>query len=315
MFKKILMFTALFAVCAMTQAQRQRINIKTFTGSESVSAENVEKVRAAVISAVNASQRFDLLDDAAWASIEEELVRRSSEEAVNDAEARKALIAIKANNFLMTGNVASLEIKKEEKEGKIFYAATLNYSVSVTDVAGNKTVATKSFSRETTNVSVGGGSIAGLADAVLNNDTPEKAVNEVLTTIDGDIKKFFEEEFPLLATIYGEDFEIKKDKLVQCYISIGTNSGVFNGQMFDIFEVKIKVGKETKSKIGSLKIVQADEDIALGKVTKGDKEVKLAMDRYLENKAVDENATPLIVISRPKKDPLGLGGMAKGLGL
>ena len=315
MFKKILMFTVLFAVCAMAQAQKQRINVKAFTGSESVSAENVEKVRAAVISAVNASQRFDLLDDAAWASIEEELVRRSSEEAVNDAEARKALIAIKANNFLMTGNVASLEIKKEEKEGKIFYAAALNYSVSVTDVAGNKTVATKSFSRETTNVSVGGGSIAGLTDAVLNNDTPEKAVNEVLTTIDGDIKKFFEEEFPLLATIYGEDFEIKKDKLVQCYISIGTNSGVFNGQMFDIFEVKIKVGKETKSKIGSLKIVQADEDIALGKVTKGDKEVKLAMDRYLENKAVDENATPLIVISRPKKDPLGLGGMAKGLGL
>ena len=315
MFKKILMFTALFAVCAMTQAQKQRINVKTFTGSESVSAENVEKVRAAVISAVNASQRFDLLDDAAWASIEEELVRRSSEEAVNDAEARKALIAIKANNFLMTGNVASLEIKKEEKEGKIFYAAALNYSVSVTDVAGNKTVATKSFSRETTNVSVGGGSIAGLTDAVLNNDTPEKAVNEVLTTIDGDIKKFFEEEFPLLATIYGEDFEIKKDKLVQCYISIGTNSGVFNDQMFDIFEVKIKVGKETKSKIGCLKIVQADEDIALGKVTKGDKEVKLAMDRYLENKAVDENATPLIVISRPKKDLLGLGGMTKGLGL
>ncbi len=313
MLKKILMFTALFAVCAMTQAQKQRINVKSFTGSESVSAENVEKVRAAVISAVNASGRFALLDDAAWAAIEEEIARGSSEEAINDPEARKRLIAIKANNYLMTGNIASLEIKEEAKDGKKFYTAALNYSVSVTDIVKNETVATESFSHGTSNLSVGGGAIEKLSSSLLSNDTPEKAINEVLTTIESDIKKFFEEKFPLMATIYGEDFEIKKDKLVQCYISLGSSAGVFNGQMFDIYEIKMKVGKETKTKIGSLKITQADEDIALGKVTDSAKEVKLAMDRYLENKAADENATPLIVISRPKKfeigNPLGNFGL------
>lgn len=307
MLKKFFIFSIFaLATCAMVQAQKERMYVRAFTYGSSVSAENCEKVRAAVFGSVNASERFELLDAFAVAGIAQELEKRQSEAAVHDEKSRTELVAVKANDYIMDGDVSAVEIKSEVKDGKTLYTAAINYSITITKIADNTTVATKSFSQSTMNVS---GKLGEYAGSLLNNDTPEKAVNEVLKTVDSDIKKFIEEEFPLTSTIYGGDFEIKKDKLVQCYINIGANVGVTEGLMFDIYEIKIKVGKESKTQIGSMKIVQVDEEIALGKVTKGGKEVKLAMDRYLENKAVDENTKPLVVISRPKKGLFGLGNI------
>ena len=100
--------------------------------------------------------------------------------------------------------------------------------------------------------------------------------------------------------VYAEDLVIKKDKLVNCYINLGSNAGVKVGDWFAILEVQTKVGKTIEKEIGRLKIIEVDEDIANCKVTKGEKEVKNAMDRYLNNCDSDPNAKLLRVKSIPE---------------
>lgn len=298
MLKKFLTISVFaLAICAMVQAQeKERLYVKAFTKGASVSAENCEKIRAAVFSAVNASERFNLLDAFAESSIEEE--RKLRENAMNDANARQAVEKVKANDYIMDGDVSALEVKSEVKDGKTVYTCSFNYSVTITDFVNNTTVATKNFSHSSS-------SLGGFLGALTNYDSPEKAINGSISTIETEIKNFIIEEFPLWGTVIGEDFEVKKDKLVQCYIDLGTNAGITKGQMFVVYEVQKKAGKEIKKEIGRLKAAEVDEEIALCKVSNGDKEIKAAMDRYLENKAVDENAKPLVVKSDVKR---GLGG-------
>lgn len=302
MFKKFLTFSVFaLTMCTMVQAQKERMYVRAFTYGSSVSAENCEKVRAAVFGAVNASERFELLDAFAQAGIAQELEKIKGEDAMHDPGARNNVAVVKANSYIMDGDVSALEVKEDIKDGKKVYACSFNFSVTITDIFNNTTVATKNFSHSSS-------SVGGTLGSFLNYDSPEKAINGSLSTIEKDIKNFIIDEFPLEGTIYGEDFEIKKDKLTQCYINLGSNIGVKEGDIFNIFEIKIKVGKATKSEIGRMKIIQADEEVALGKVTKGGKEVKLAMDRFLENKAADEaNAKPLVVISAKKENILDKG--------
>lgn len=300
MLKKILTISVFtLAICAMVQAQsKERMYVKAFTKGASVSAENCEKVRAAVFSAVNVSGRFDLLDAFAENSIEQEREKRKSEEAMNDNSSRQQVEAVKGNDYIMDGDVSALEVKSEVKDGKTIYTCSFNYSVTITDFINNTTVATKSFSYS-------GSSLGGFLGDLTNYDSPEKAINGALSTIEKEIKNFIIEEFPLWGTVIGEDIEVKKDKLVQCYIDLGSNVGITDGQMFIVYEVQKKAGKDIKKEMGRLKAIEVNEEITLCKVSKGDKELKLAMDRYLENKALDENAKPLIVKSDIKR---GIGG-------
>jgi hypothetical protein len=96
--------------------------------------------------------------------------------------------------------------------------------------------------------------------------------------------------FPLTGTIFAEDLEIDGRKLEYCYINIGEKNGVKVGDEFDIFEVKTKVGKEFETKVGRLKVVEVQNDIARCKVTKEKRAVKEAMDRYLKSSIDDSNA-------------------------
>ena len=128
----------------------------------------------------------------------------------------------------------------------------------------------------------------------------EGAKTSAINLVSSDIESFLIEEFPLVGSIYGEDFATnkKKDKLTHCYIDLGSDVGVKIGDYFLIYEEVTKVGRTIKNEIGRLKVIEVEADIANCKVTKGEKEVMKAMGRYLENKVADEaNAKPLKVKS------------------
>ena len=64
-----------------------------------------------------------------------------------------------------------------------------------------------------------------------------------------------------------------------------------------IFESVTRVGTEIVQEIGELSVVNVHKDVAECKVTKGGKEVMLAMERYIENVDTgDANAKPLKVV-------------------
>ena len=295
MLKKVLFVAiAMFALTANLCAQKSRMYVKEFTKVEGVSDDDFQKVRAAVISALNESQRFELLDATTLSSIAEEEARRQSESAIHDETARTEMVQTKANNYILDGVVTACTVKSNAKDGKTAFTCVLTYSVTVTDVANNATVATKKFDHSPTGL---GGTLGKILD---ESTSEEGAKTSAINSIKSDIVNFLIEEFPLKGEIYAEDLVIKKDKLVNCYINLGSNAGVKVGDWFAILEVQTKVGKTIEKEIGRLKIIEVDEDIANCKVTKGEKEVKNAMDRYLDNCDSDPNVKLLRVKSIPE---------------
>ena len=291
MLKKVLFVAiAMFALAANLCAQKSRMYVKEFTKVEGVSDDDFQKVRAAVISALNESQRFELLDATTLSSIAEEEARRQSESAIHDETARTEMLQTKANNYILDGVVTACTVKSNAKDGKTAFTCVLTYSVTVTDVANNATVATKKFDHSPTGL---GGTLGKILD---ESTSEEGAKTSAVNSIKSDIVNFLIEEFPLVGSIYGEDFATnkKKDKLTHCYIDLGSDVGVKIGDYFLIYEEVTKVGRTIKNEIGRLKVIEVEDDIANCKVTKGEKEVMKAMGRYLENKVADEaNAKPL----------------------
>lgn len=277
--------------------QKSRMYVKAFTKTPGVSADDLSKVRAAVISALNKTERFDLLDATSETAISEEVTRRHTEGAIHDATARTEMVATKANNYIMEGVVTACEAKsKKNKEGKITYTCVLSYSVNITDIANNTTVASKKFEHSPLGI---GGSIGAILE---ESSSAEGAKTSAINLVNNDIKNFLIEEFPIRGEIYAEDIVIKKEKLTHCYINVGKSSGVKVGDWFSIMEQQTKVGKTINKEIGRMKVIEVDDEIANCKVSKGEKEVKMAMDRYMENQAADPNTPRLKVKSM--KEPL-----------
>ena len=293
MYKRIIFIAlALFAMTAY--AQKPRMYVKEFTKANGVSQDDYSKVRAAVISALNLTERFELLDAATISSIAEEEERRQSESAIHDETARNEVKVTKANNYILDGTVTACTVKSNSKDGKTAYTCVLTYSITVTDYANNTTVASKKFDHSPTGL---GGALGKLLD---ESSSAEGAKTSAINSIKTDIENFLIEEFPLRGEIYAEDFVTKKDKVVECYINLGTNVGVKDGDWFAIYEVQTKVGKTIEKEIGRLKVTEADEEISNCKVTKGEKEVKKALDRYFENVENDPNTQLLKIKSIPE---------------
>lgn len=296
---KRLLFTALvlFAIIAninSTYAQKPRMYVKEFTKANAVSGDDYNKVRAAVISALNLTERFELLDAATISSIAEEEERRQSESAMHDETARNEQKVTKANNYILDGTVTACTVKSNSKDGKTAFTCVLTYSLTVTDYASNTTVASKKFDHSPTGL---GGALGKLLD---ESTSAEGAKTSAINSIKTDIENFLIEEFPLRGEIYAEDFVTKKDKVTHCYINLGSNVGVKNGDWFAIYEVQTKVGKTIEKEIGRLKVTEADEEISNCKVTKGEKEVKKALDRYFENIENDPDTKLLRIKSIPE---------------
>lgn len=296
---KRFLFTALvlFAIIAninSTYAQKPRMYVKEFTKANAVSGDDYNKVRAAVISALNLTERFELLDAATISSIAEEEERRQSESAMHDETARNEQKVTKANNYILDGTVTACTVKSNSKDGKTAFTCVLTYSLTVTDYASNTTVASKKFDHSPTGL---GGALGKLLD---ESTSAEGAKTSAINSIKIDIENFLIEEFPLRGEIYAEDFVTKKDKVTHCYINLGSNVGVKNGDWFAIYEVQTKVGKTIEKEIGRLKVTEADEEISNCKVTKGEKEVKKALDRYFENIENDPDTKLLRIKSIPE---------------
>lgn len=298
MYNKILIVaiavSAMFVNVESLFAQKSRMYVKEFTKVEGVSDDDQSKVRAAVISALNQTQRFELLDATTLSSIAEEEERRQSEAAMNDETARTEQTVVKANNYILDGTVTACTVKSNSKDGKNAYTCVLTYSLTITDYANNTTIATKKFDHSPTGL---GGTFGKLLD---ESSSAEGAKTSAINSIKLDIENFLIEEFPLRGEIYAEDFVTKKDKITHCYINIGNNVGVKEGDWFAILEVQTKVGKTIEKEIGRLKVVEVDEEIANCKVAKGGKEVKKALDRYMEIMDSDPDAKLLKVKSIPE---------------
>lgn len=259
MLKKALFILASLTFCLNICAQKEVISIKEFTKSgNKVSNPDLDAVRAAVSSALSKSERFEIIN--------------GEEEA---ADAR----------YIMEGNVSSCVVTKETIEKKVLYCCKLQYSVKVIDVETSMTILSESYTHPKNQLVA--------IPMAKTNETDAKST--AIKKIADDIEEFIIKAFPIVGTIFAEDYEVDGKDLEYCYINVGRINGVKVDDQFNIYEVKIKVGREVETKIGRLKVIEVDEDIARCKVTRDKRKVKQAMDRYLQNSIDNPDAKLLRV--------------------
>lgn len=109
--------------------------------------------------------------------------------------------------------------------------------------------------------------------------TADKALNDAIDRLASRISEYYNHRYPLHGSIV-ERGEEKKDKQRTVYIDLGNNSRVEKGQQFNIYVLKSIAGREARQEIGRLKVEEVmGDDLSLCKVTRGEKEVKTALDQ------------------------------------
>ena len=109
--------------------------------------------------------------------------------------------------------------------------------------------------------------------------TADKALNDAIDRLASRISEYYNHRYPLHGCIV-ERGEEKKDKQRTVYIDLGNNSRVEKGQQFNIYVLKSIAGREARQEIGRLKIEEVmGDELSLCKVSKGEKEVKTALDQ------------------------------------
>ena len=286
MLKRIITIMALLCVAVIAvkaqEVKKPRMYVEYFTEADGVEEANSDKVRQAVMAALNKTKRFELVDQDAEYSMKKEEERRTDEKAMSDEKSRTQTITAAGHDYILGGNVLACSVKSEQKDGKTMYSCVLNYSVTVTEVATSTTVASATFDHSPSGI---GGTVGKLLDL---SDSKDKAIASAVNMIASDIENFLIKEFPLESTIVPMDYEVKKDKLVKCYIKLGADHGVKNGDYFSVLAPSVRAGRTTYSEIGKMKVEEVvDGTMSQCKVVQGDKKIFTAMEAF---QALDEAA-------------------------
>ena len=286
MLKRIITIMALLCVAVIAvkaqEVKKPRMYVEYFTEADGVEEANSDKVRQAVMAALNKTKRFELVDQDAEYSMKKEEARRTDEKAMSDEKSRTQTITAAGHDYILGGNVLACSVKSEQKDGKTMYSCVLNYSVTVTEVATSTTVASATFDHSPSGI---GGTVGKLLDL---SDSKDKAIASAVNMIASDIENFLIKEFPLESTIVPMDYEVKKDKLVKCYINLGSDHGVKKGDYFSVLAPSVRAGRTTYSEIGKMKVEEVvDGTMSQCKVVQGDKKIFTAMEAF---QALDEAA-------------------------
>lgn len=106
----------------------------------------------------------------------------------------------------------------------------------------------------------------------------DEALSYAISRVRSYIRGSLNSAFPLFASIV-ESATAKKDKQKEVYIDLGNPDGVHTGMQFAVYVIKTIAGKEARSEIGRLKVVEVmGDDISLCKVMRGGKDIKAAID-------------------------------------
>ena len=286
MLKRIITIMALLCVAVIAvkaqEVKKPRMYVEYFTEADGVEEANSDKVRQAVMAALNKTKRFELVDQDAEYSMKKEEERRTDEKAMSDEKSRTQTITAAGHDYILGGNVLACSVKSEQKDGKTMYSCVLNYSVTVTEVATSTTVASATFDHSPSGI---GGTVGKLLDL---SDSKDKAIASAVNMIASDIENFLIKEFPLESTIVPMDYEVKKDKLVKCYINLGSDHGVKKGDYFSVLAPSVRAGRTTYREIGKMKVEEVvDGTMSQCKVVQGDKKIFTAMEAF---QALDEAA-------------------------
>lgn len=206
-------------------------------------------------------------------------------------------------DYLVTGNVLSYNVSRlVNDKGEVWYKTTMSYSITATNMKENTTI-TETYKYD--------------GDGLVNmkygySQDKNASMEKVFTYIESDMKRFAFNNFPLTGQIVEADYVVdKKGKLTECYITLGSDDGVDSKTKFEIYLGKMIAGRTTRQKADvTLTVVEVVAgDLARCKVSgKEADKVAAAVEAYASD---PQNALPVQVKMKPKKDDGGWGDMFK----
>ncbi len=264
--KKFILFLALFATVTSASAdvEKKRLMVDYFQSS-GLETKYVDAIRNQVITGIQKTGRMVIIDADSESSLKVEEARRSDEAAMGDATARMGEMQKLGANFLLNGNVDNITTeRKKTDDGKIFYDSEVTFTLKFIDVE------TGSLHASVTVKKHGGGSLFGAGS------TPEKAITGAISLIGDAMRRPIDQHFALKGTI-AEMKESKKNKMISCYIDLGTGHGITKGQYVRVSKMTEIAGRRSKLEVGRLKVeIDVAEDLSECKVIKGGEELYTA---------------------------------------
>ena len=288
---------AITVLAQEVQVKKPRLLIENFGCASGLSTAVRDQVRMNVISAINETERFEVMDANTQAVLDEEAARRASESAMYDELARTGNIVLKANNYILRGSLLACSTSSSVVEGKTRYSYGLSYSITLVDASKSMDVASKTFSHGSMGAqSVIGGTGGMILNHLATYGSADDAIKAGMGQIEKDIEKFLLEYLPLEGEVIAEDYEVKKDKLLAFYINIGTDLGVRVGDHFAVMIAQVRAGRTVYQEIGRMKVKEVlDGTLSYCSVTKGEKAIYEAMEEYQTMAADDPKTKPLFV--------------------
>lgn len=167
------------------------------------------------------------------------------------------------NSITGTSQVTPSTVK--DKPAEQAYKVLINVTLNLKDARTDEAVDSHIFSMTDSDISW--------------MTTADKALNDAIDRLASRISEYYNHRYPLHGSIV-ERGEEKKDKQRTVYIDLGSGCRVGKGQQFNIYVLKSIAGREARQEIGRLKVEEVmGDDLSLCKVTRGEKEVKTALDQ------------------------------------
>ena len=239
--------------------QKTVVVVDYFTSNLCTSYE-LATLRNQVITGLTETGRINLIDVEAESALSLEESRRSSELALEDQTARMGAMKTLGANYIITGVASVVDAERKVSDsGSVYYTGNVSFSLKVVNVEDGTLVGAETYT------------FAGLTAGT--GSTYDEAVSATLLKAKKGMKGFVSKYFKVNGAIV-EMGEMKGGKAKNCYINLGTATGVEKGQKCEVFEVKKIAGREAKTMIGMISIeeVMAD-DLSNCKFVSGAKEI------------------------------------------
>ena len=259
-------------VCAF--AEKTVVVVDYFTSS-SAKTSQMNNLRNHVVAGIAETSRVSLIDAESESALKLEANRRSSELALADQSVRLGEMKRLGADYLVTGHIVQASA---EKGGVDYYVGNVIFSLKVVKTEDGTLVGTETYQYS--------GATAG------TGKTSDAAVNETLEKAQKAMGAFVSKYFKSSGTIV-ELGEMKNGKIQNCYVSVGTSTGVEEGQVFIIKETKTLLGYEAIEEIGKIKIEKVHgPEISFCKIVNGSDAILAAFQAGHE----------LSIVSKEKKE-------------
>ena len=278
--RKLFVMAALLlsVVGAMAQDDKPSVLVEKFTNKSTANSSVCNAVQQAIVSGLVGTGRLTVVDAGTMADLP--TVKNDRLLFLND----------NGIQWMVEGilNSVSSAHKSSTISGKTtyYYEGDVNYTLTLINTETGVTAISETYIESST------------------GDSSDEAIMRAGNDAKGRMNRFVQENFKVEATIKALDEVDNKKGAKSCYISIGSDKGIENGQIFEVFSQIEIAGEQVDKKIGEVKVQEVmSGTLSRCSVKNGGPAIKSSF----------ENQQKITVRSRPKKESVlgGLGGLLK----